>query len=215
MLDAIIRQLPGVEMREGGEIYVNGRYVEQLLLNGKDFFDKDRQLMLDNLPSYMVKNVKVYEKESDLNKFTGLKVDEKKLVMDVNLKKEYNIGFVLNAEAGYGTENRYLARLFAMRFTPLSRLTIVGNINNVNDSRRPGQNTSWTPNKMPIGTSITKWVVSITTTTMNSRAFRLAAILQERIPPRIIIRSKAMNSSSKETTPSGAVWRVVTSAIPA
>lgn len=42
MLDAIIRQLPGVEMREGGEIYVNGRYVEQLLLNGKDFFDKDR-----------------------------------------------------------------------------------------------------------------------------------------------------------------------------
>ena len=156
MLDAIIRQLPGVEMREGGEIYVNGRYVEQLLLNGKDFFDKDRQLMLDNLPSYMVKNVKVYEKESDLNKFTGLKVDEKKLVMDVNLKKEYNIGFVLNAEAGYGTENRYLARLFAMRFTPLSRLTIVGNINNVNDSRRPGQNTSWTPDKMPIGTRITK-----------------------------------------------------------
>lgn len=145
MLDAIIRQLPGVEMREGGEIYVNGRYVEQLLLNGKDFFDKDRQLMLDNMPSYMVKNVKVYEKESDLNKFTGLKVDEKKLVMDVNLKKEYKIGFVLNAQAGVGTENRYLSRLFALRFTPLSRLAIVGNVNNLNDGRRPGENTSWTP----------------------------------------------------------------------
>ncbi len=40
---------------------MNGRYVEQLLLNGKDFFDSDRQLMLDNLPPFMVKGVKVYD----------------------------------------------------------------------------------------------------------------------------------------------------------
>lgn len=216
MLDAIIRQLPGVEMREGGEIYVNGRYVEQLLLNGKDFFDKDRQLMLDNMPSYMVKNVKVYEKESDLNKFTGLKVDEKKLVMDVNLKKEYKIGFVLNAQAGVGTENRYLSRLFALRFTPPFRgwpLWATSTTSTTVDA--PAKTPRGHPIKCPSVPALPKWVVSITTTTMNSRASRLAAILQERIPPRIIIRSKAMNSSSKETTPSGAVLRVVTTALPA
>ncbi len=157
MLDALISQLPGVELKEGGgELYVNGRYVEQLLLNGKDFFDSDRQLMLDNLPSFMVKGVKVYDKESDLDKYAGTKVKEKKLVMDVNLKKQYHIGTIVNVEAGGGTENRYMGRLFAMRFTPRSRLVAVGNINNLNDNRRPGQNTSWTPENMPTGTFTNK-----------------------------------------------------------
>lgn len=156
MLDALIRQLPGVELKDNGEIYVNGRYVEQLLLNGKEFFDSDRQLMLDNLPSYMVKNVKVYDKESDLNKAAGREVEEKKLVMDVNLKKQYHIGTIANTEAGIGTEERYMGRLFAMRFTPRSQLMLVGNINNLNDNRKPGQNTTWTPEKMPVGTFVTK-----------------------------------------------------------
>lgn len=37
MLDALIRQLPGAELRNG-QVYVNGKFVSSLLLNGKDFF---------------------------------------------------------------------------------------------------------------------------------------------------------------------------------
>ncbi|MDE6793755.1 MAG: hypothetical protein K2J63_00430, partial [Muribaculaceae bacterium] len=37
MLDALIRQLPGVEFRSDGQIFVNGEFVDNLLLNGKDF----------------------------------------------------------------------------------------------------------------------------------------------------------------------------------
>lgn len=62
MLDALIRQLPGVELKADGSIYVNGKYVESLLLNGEDFFKKDRSVMLENLPTYMVNKVQVYKK---------------------------------------------------------------------------------------------------------------------------------------------------------
>ncbi|MCI6074951.1 MAG: hypothetical protein MR712_06140, partial [Bacteroidales bacterium] len=34
MLDGLIRQMPGVELKDDGRIYVNGKYVESLLLNG-------------------------------------------------------------------------------------------------------------------------------------------------------------------------------------
>lgn len=61
MLDALIRQLPGAELKDDGRILVNGRQVESLLLNGEDFFKKDRTIMLENLPTYMVKNVQVYD----------------------------------------------------------------------------------------------------------------------------------------------------------
>ena len=144
MLDAILRQMPGVQLKDNGEIIVNGRRVEELLLNGKEFFNHDRQIMLDNLPAYMVKDIKVYEKESEKSKFFGENLDGKKpYVMDVNLKRQYSIGYMGNAEVAGGTENRYLARMFAMRFTPQSRLSLYALMNNINDSRRPGENGDW------------------------------------------------------------------------
>lgn len=160
MLDALISQLPGTELKDDGRILVNGRQVESLLLNGEDFFKGNNRIMLDNLPSYMVKNVQVYEKQSDIGKMMGKKVGDEQYVMDVKLKKQYSIGWIANAEAGYSTENHYLGRLFALRFTPQSRITLVGNINNVNDTRKPGQNSEWTPNSMPSGTLTTRMMAA-------------------------------------------------------
>lgn len=149
MLDALIRQLPGAELRKDGRIYVNGRFVESLLLNGKDFFRGDNSVMLKNLPTYMVDKIKVYDKLGDRSRFMGHEVaGDKQYVMDVNLKKQYNIGWVGNMQAGGGTKDRYLARLFAMRFTDHSRLTVYGNINNLNDDRKPGENDDWKPSDL-------------------------------------------------------------------
>ena len=149
MLDALIRQLPGAELTDQGEIFVNGRKVESLLLNGEKFFDNNRQIMLENLPAYMVKTVKTYEKAGLLSQLNGRDMGDKEFVMDVGLKKQYQIGWMGNVEAGYGTEDRYLARLFAMRFGTKSRITLYGNLNNLNDNRKPGENTTWTPASWP------------------------------------------------------------------
>ena len=152
MLDALIRQLPGVELKSGGDIEVNGRHVNALLLNGKDFFNKDRRLMLDNLPSYMVKKVKAYDRGNEHRRLAGLPDDgNKELVMDVQLKREYSIGWMANAEGGGGTDDRFLGRLFALRFTPNSRLSFFANANNVSDDRKPGQNGDWNPLQQATG----------------------------------------------------------------
>lgn len=152
MLDALIRQLPGVELRKNGQIYVNGKFVQSLLLNGKDFFRGDNRIMLDNLPIYAVSQVSIYDKLGDDSRFLGYEAaNDKMFVMDVQLKKQYNIGWMANVEAGGGTKDRYLARLFAMRFTDHSRVALYGNLNNLNDSRKPGENDNWTPSDMDNG----------------------------------------------------------------
>ncbi len=143
MLDALIAQLPGAELKPDGRILVKGRQVESLLLNGRDFFKGDNTVLLDNLPAYMVQQVQVYEKESDLSKLEGRKVDNGTYVMDVKLKKQYSIGWMANTEWGGGTDKRYLGRLFAMRYTPQSRISVFGNLNNVNDRRKPDGNGGW------------------------------------------------------------------------
>ena len=151
MLDALIKQLPGVELRDNGQIYVNGRFVESLLLNGENFFDKDRNVMLENLPSYMVNNVKVYERLGEKSRLMKRDMDDKSYVMDINLKKHYSIGWIGNAEGGAGTRDRYLGRLFALRFTRQSRVSLFGNMNNLNETRKPGQNGDWSPGNVRQG----------------------------------------------------------------
>lgn len=151
MLDALIEQLPGAELKDNGQITVNGKLVSSLLVNGKDFFRGDPKIALENLPAYMVNKVKVYEEQTDFEKMTGLKETIRPLVMDVNLKRQYSIGWIANAEAAYGTEQTYLGRIFALRFTDCSRLALFANINNTNDTRRPGQKGDWTPSYLPDG----------------------------------------------------------------
>ena len=143
MLDGLIDQLPGAELKRDGRIYINGEFVQDLLVNGDNFFKGDPKIALENLPAYMVKDIQVYHR-NDLRQNKELK--ELPLVMDVRLKKQFQAGWIANAEAGYGTSNRYLGRLFAMLFTRDSRLAVVGNINNTNDDRKPGQTDNWNPN---------------------------------------------------------------------
>ncbi len=137
MLDALIAQMPGVEIKDGGKIYVNGRFVESLLLNGKDFFKGNQNVMLENIGAYAVKDVAVYEKKEDMAAILGERGDvEKEYVMDVRLKKDHMAGNMINAEAGGGTKSRYIGRLFGMHYTSNSRVSLYGNANNINQENK-------------------------------------------------------------------------------
>ena len=137
MLDALLKQLPGVELKSDGRIYHNGKFVDDLLLNGKDLFQGNRKLMLENLPAYTVKDVAVYDKQTEENEWLG-RTDESSQhhVIDVRLKREYMVGWIANIEAGAGLrqdETPYLARLFAMRSDERSNIRFFAKANNLND----------------------------------------------------------------------------------
>ena len=149
MLDALIRQMPGVTLNEAGEIFVNGRKVDELLLGSRSFMRGNKKVLMENLPYYTVQNIKVYDKQSDKSKALGYDVDPKQFVMDVNLKQEYQRGYIANVEGAVGTEDRWLARAFALGFSDHYRFTLLGNLNNVNETRHIGESGHWTPATMP------------------------------------------------------------------
>ena len=149
MLDALIRQMPGVTLNEAGEIFVNGRKVDELLLGSRSFMRGNKKVLMENLPYYTVQNIKVYDKQSDKSKALGYDVDPKQFVMDVNLKQEYQRGYIANVEGAVGTEDRWLARAFLLGFSDHYRFTLLGNLNNVNETRHIGESGHWTPATMP------------------------------------------------------------------
>ena len=150
MLDGLLEQMPGMELKSDGRIYHNGKFVDDLLLNGKDFFRGDRQLMLKNLPAYTVKDVAVYNKQTEENEWLGrIDPSTQRYVIDVRLKKEYMVGWLVNVEPGTGLrqdETPYLARLFAMRHSDHSRIAIAANANNLADDEKPGEQNQWNRN---------------------------------------------------------------------
>lgn len=151
MLDDLVRQMPGVTIDDAGVITVNGRKVDYLMLNGKDFFKGNNKVMLENLPYYTVNNVRVYERMTDKSKFMGKNVEEKDYVMDVNLKREYNAGYLGNVAVGAANDDHYLARAFASRFSDLTRVSVYASANNINMTGSPDLQGNWNNNSSTIG----------------------------------------------------------------
>ena len=133
MLDALIRQLPGAELNKDGEIKVNGKKIDNLLVDGRDFFEGDPKAALENLPAYTVNKIKVFDRKGKLTELTGRDMNDKSFVMDVRLKKQYAISTFGNIEAGAGTDDRYGLKGMVSRRAGMHQLSFRANLNNLND----------------------------------------------------------------------------------
>jgi len=164
MLDELISMMPGLEIRPGGEIFYQGNKLANLLVNGKDFFKGDPAIALENLPAYTVKEVKIYQKGDD-DEFLDIhkkRTKKRPNTLDVILKKEYSHGWIANTELAGGLplgkgdrwENRrFLLRLFGLHYGLNSRLGMVGNLNNINDSKMANTDGYWNGDGIAEGTN--------------------------------------------------------------
>lgn len=132
-LEALVKQLPGVEVGDDGSIKWNGKTVKEFLINGKDFFKGDTETAMKNLPTDLVSKIKAYDKQSDYTEQTGIDDGEETTVLDISTKKELNESWVTNLDVAYGNHDRYSGRLFATRFTDRSRVSVFGSMNNTNN----------------------------------------------------------------------------------
>ena len=145
MLDALIARLPGAKLEKDGRIYVNGRFIQSLLVNGQEFFAGNPKLALENLPAYTVNKIKVYNKAGIKSRLMERNMGDNTYVMDVRLKREYATGYMGDLEAGGGTQKRYKLRGFAMKFSDKERMGVFFNINNLNDNQRAALTGEWSP----------------------------------------------------------------------
>ncbi len=138
MLSNLIDQLPGARLTEQGEIFINGRKIDELTLNSRSLFRGNKKVLLENLPYFTVKELKVFERENFEAVARGIKDAPKDYVMDVALKDEYSTGLIGNADLGAGTHERYVGRAFGILLTKTLTLAGYVNVNNTNDRDRGG-----------------------------------------------------------------------------
>lgn len=156
MLDALVRQLPGAELKANGDVYINGKRLDYITLNGNDFYKGKNKVILENLPYFTVKKLLVYYKDPPFALVKPTTDEEKDYVLDVVMKREYATGSIVNTEAGIGMDDRWKAKVFGLRYDDYTRLSAFANLNNLNENQTPGADGDWSPKKQTKGLLTTK-----------------------------------------------------------
>jgi len=146
MVEDLLKRLPGIEVDTEGNIKAQGEDVENVLVDGKEFFGKDPKIATRNLPADAVKQVDVYDKQSDMAEFTGIPDGDDERTIDLKLREEARRGYFGQASGGFGgdmntqarlgalasNELRYDGRFMLNRFSPTVQMSLSANTNNTN-----------------------------------------------------------------------------------
>ncbi|MCQ2137651.1 MAG: TonB-dependent receptor [Bacteroidales bacterium] len=131
MLEDLLKKIPGLEI-QGETIMLQGRPISELLINGEHFFAGNIRAGLQSLSADMIEKIHAYEKESDFARITGIDDGEEVPVLDIKIKKDMLEGWKGNINTGYGTDQRYTARLNANKIKKDYQRTIMAGANNLN-----------------------------------------------------------------------------------
>lgn len=140
LLQDLIKNIPGVTFDADGNLFANGKRVTKILIDGKEFFGNDIQMALKNLPANMISKLQLFREETELEKIIAfVKGTEDEQVINLELKDEYKQSMFGDVQIGYGNRDRYLERTLLNYMDDKWQVSLLGNLNNINDdAEEPG-----------------------------------------------------------------------------
>lgn len=131
-LGDVLEDLPGFEVDENGEVKVQGKKVDKVLVDGKEFFEGDTKLATKNLPANVVDRVQVLQNYNDVGPLSGVN-NSQQMALNIQLKDDKKRMVFGDFTAGGGPENRYRAHINAFYYDPKVNINFIGDANNVGE----------------------------------------------------------------------------------
>ena len=136
-LEDILKKLPGFEVTEDGEIKVEGKTAQKVMINGKDFFDGDTKLAIKNIPSDAVDKVQAIRNYSEVTNLKGLENNDDNIAINIKLKEGKENFWFGDVTAGGGTRDekfdRYIINPKLFYYSKNYSINIIGNLNNIGE----------------------------------------------------------------------------------
>jgi hypothetical protein len=122
-VEDLLKKLPGITLDASGKITSQGKKVDQVLVDGDEFFGNDATIATKNIVAKGVESVKVYEKKNENAKEGG---EEKIQVIDLRLKENFKKGYFGRVAAASDFQNFYNGEFLANRFKGTQKISIYG-----------------------------------------------------------------------------------------
>jgi len=135
-LEDVLKKLPGVEVNANGQIEVEGKVVEKIMVDGKEFFSGDTKLAAKNIPSNAVDKIQVLRNYGDVNQLGGVQNNQDRVAINIKLKEGKKNFWFGDVTVGGGTapdETLYLFQPKLFYYTPKYTLNVIGDVNNLGD----------------------------------------------------------------------------------
>src|SRR5690554_3966342 len=135
-LGDILKKLPGVEVDEDGNIKVEGKDVTKLMVEGKDFFDGDTKLGVQNIPADAVDKVQVLRNYNEVDQLRSVTDNQDNLAMNIKLKEGKKNFWFGDITAGIGVghkEDRYVVNPKLFYYSEKYTLNFITNLNNIGE----------------------------------------------------------------------------------
>lgn len=131
-IEELLKQIPGVEINNESKITVNGKEVDQIMINGKPFFDKDGKIALQNLPADIIKNIQFTTTKTKEEELTGKTAKSNNATINFNIDEKKNKGLISRLTLGYGSDKRYEGSGLLSYFKNDTKISILASSNNIN-----------------------------------------------------------------------------------
>lgn len=136
-LEDVLEKLPGVEINEDGQVEVEGKVVNKLMVNGKDFFDGDTKIATKNIPSNAVDKIQVLRNYTEVSQLRNVTNNSDSFALNIKLKEgKENFWFGnMNASAGISSdeEGLYAIQPKLFYYSPEVTFNFIGDINNIGE----------------------------------------------------------------------------------
>ena len=131
-VEALLKQLPGVEITTDGKITVNGKEVNNILVNGKPFFGKDGKIATENLPAEIIDKVQITDTKTKEEEISGEAASSQEKTINLTIQEDKNKGLFGKFSGGMGTDERYEASGLVNYFKNEQKISVLGSANNIN-----------------------------------------------------------------------------------
>ncbi len=132
-LKDVLENLPGIEIDDDGKIEVEGKTVTKVMVEGKDFFDGDSKIAVENIPANALSKVEVLKNYNEVSQMKGLTNDDDNVALNIRLKEGKKKFWFGELTAGYGPDDRYLAHPKLFYYSPEYSINIITDLNNLGE----------------------------------------------------------------------------------
>lgn len=131
-VETLLKELPGVEVDSQGKITVNGKEVNQVLVNGKAFFDKEGLMILKNLPADIINKIQVSDFKTKKEELSKQDSTSDFSSINITIDEKKNKGVFGKFLGGFGSDDRYESSFILNLFNNKQKISVLASSNNIN-----------------------------------------------------------------------------------
>jgi hypothetical protein len=128
-IEDVIKKLPGLNVDQAGKVSYKGQEIDNVLIDGNEFFNNKHQMATQNIDAKMVEGIDLLLNHSG---FAGDKSGAKKgIALNLKMKESFKNKWIGDFEIGSGINNSFKSHTNSFKFFKKGNIAIITDYNNI------------------------------------------------------------------------------------